>query len=113
MGGIPDDEMVAVPEHLAELAGGDADTIAELAGLLAVSLRRSLTGLQAAIGVDGVGVAAHAHTLRGAAAMAGMTTIADMADRIEHAEVLAEALPREAARLGALVEQVIAAVSAA
>jgi HPt (histidine-containing phosphotransfer) domain-containing protein len=112
-GGISDDEIVAVRLTLAALAGGRPDVVMELAGLLGESMRRSIVRLQAAIGVDGQDVTMHAHTLRGAAAMAGLTTIAGLADRIEHADVEAEALPQAAADLGALVEQAIAAVSAA
>jgi len=108
---IPDDEIVAVREHLKELADNDRDELAELTGLLVESLRRTQDGLAAAVQAGGrAGIVERAHALCGAALMAKLTTIAAGAGRIEHGEAPAGAIPGEVTRLAALVDQAIAAV---
>jgi len=110
---IPDAELAAVHEHLRELADNDRDELVSLVGLLVDSLRRAQSGLTAAAQAGArAGIVAQAHALRGAAAMANLTTIADIADGLEHEQVPVADVPREVTRLNAIVEQAIAAVQA-
>lgn len=110
---IPDDELAAVHEHLKELADNDHDELVSLVGLLEDSLRRAHSGLTAAVQVGArARIVEQAHALRGAASMANLTTIAAIADGLEHGQVPAADVPREVTRLTAIVEQAIAAVRA-
>lgn len=110
---IPDAEIAAVHEHLEELADNDHDELVSLVGLLADSLRRAQSGLTAAVRAGARGrIIEQAHALRGAASMANLTTIAAIADGLEHEQVPATDVPREVMRLAAIVEQAIAAVRA-